>query len=95
MHYFKKKNYTLNNKCFLKNPRQKPLTGISSSIGQEVTHSKKRVCEAEVFSEGAYRMIMDGKLEISLKCNTAVKTITEQCRKRTVLQNSELRSVEM
>lgn len=52
---------------------KKNPTPISSSICQEVTHSKKRVCEAEVFSEGAHRVIMDGKLEIGFKCNTAVK----------------------
>lgn len=60
-------------KVFKKSKAKNPPTPISSSICQEVTHSKKRICEAEVFSEGAHRVIMDGKLEISFKCNTAVK----------------------
>lgn len=50
-----------------------------------------------MFLEGAYRVITDGNLEIRLKCNTAVQKLLskQQCRKRTALQNSELRSVKM
>lgn len=53
MDYFKKKNILLIINVFLKIQGKKLLTAISPSICQEVTHSKKRVYEAEMFSEGA------------------------------------------